>query len=413
MRSFLIVLFVLTSVLTKAYGQSAGCTDPLALNFDERAEVNDGSCRYAPVVHTPPFAFELPGEVSETSGLVFHKGLLWTHNDSGGKPVLYGLDTTSAKIVSRLTVSNASAIDWEEITSDEDYLYIGDFGNNSGTRRDLTIYRISIDALSAKADTTVRADVIGFHYPEQKEFKKSKTHSFDCEAFVAFNDNLYLFTKDRWRQNTQLYRLPAVPGKHAAVLLADFPSGGLITGASLNEFENELILVGYVQNLWTPFLWIFTDFEEDQFFSANKRRIDLVNLATTQTEAVCHLGNKQYFISAESSPTFSARTFRFDSSPWTDSITDHPKGKALRKIDVQWVRPEDKGWGKLVVRSGVGRKARLEITDADQRLLYRGYLGLKKNEDFVFPLDGLEINGNKLEIILVSGRKFFTSTFER
>lgn len=67
----------------------------------------------------------------------------------------------------------------------------------------------------------------------------------------------------------------------------------------------------------------------------------------------------------------------------------------------------------LVVRSAVGRKARLEITDADQRLLYRGYLGLKKNEDFVFPLDGLEINGNKLEIILVSGRKFFTSTFER
>lgn len=410
MRLLFVVLIVLA---IETYAQQAGCTDPLAVNFDMRAEINDGTCRYAAVVHTPPFAFELPSEVSETSGLVFHKGLLWTHNDSGGKPVLYGLDTTSAKIVSRLTVSNAAAIDWEEITSDEDYLYIGDFGNNSGIRHDLTIYRISIDALSAKPDTTVRADVIGFHYPEQKEFKRSKTHSYDCEAFVAYNGNLYLFTKDRNKQHTQLYRVPAQPGKHTAELLSDFPSGGLITGASLNEFDHELILLGYVQKVWTPFLWIFSDFEEDQFFSANKRRIDLVNLTTTQTEAICHIGNKKYFISAESSPTFSARVFRFDSSPWTDAITENPKGKVLRKIDIQLTESSEKAWGNLVVRSGTGRKARLEISDSDKKLLYRGFVRLKKEEDFVFPLNDLNISGDTIEVILISGRKYVTRTFER
>ena len=42
----------------------------------------------------PQFKAKLPEEVCETSGLFFHNGRLWTHNDSGGEPILYALDTT-------------------------------------------------------------------------------------------------------------------------------------------------------------------------------------------------------------------------------------------------------------------------------------------------------------------------------
>ena len=40
----------------------------------------------------------LPPEVSETSGLLFFNNLLITHNDSGGEPLLYEVDTLTREI---------------------------------------------------------------------------------------------------------------------------------------------------------------------------------------------------------------------------------------------------------------------------------------------------------------------------
>ena len=50
-------------------------------------------------IYNPQLKALLPTEVSETSGLFFHNGRLWTHNDSGGKPILYALDTTTFEVV--------------------------------------------------------------------------------------------------------------------------------------------------------------------------------------------------------------------------------------------------------------------------------------------------------------------------
>ena len=48
---------------------------------------------------------ELPAEIEETSGLIFHNGKLWTHNDSEGEPVLYSIDTTNGQILERKTIA--------------------------------------------------------------------------------------------------------------------------------------------------------------------------------------------------------------------------------------------------------------------------------------------------------------------
>ena len=48
----------------------------------------EGYVGYTPLF-APEFKSLLPEEVRETSGLFFHNGRLWTHNDSGGKPILY------------------------------------------------------------------------------------------------------------------------------------------------------------------------------------------------------------------------------------------------------------------------------------------------------------------------------------
>ena len=77
----------------------------------------EGHAGYTPLF-APEFKSLLPEEVRETSGLFFHNGRLWTHNDSGGKAILFGLDTTTFEVVQRITLANAKNKDWEDVCTD-------------------------------------------------------------------------------------------------------------------------------------------------------------------------------------------------------------------------------------------------------------------------------------------------------
>lgn len=79
----------------------------------------------------------------EISGIEFDKsGNLWAINDGGDAPTLYHVERTG-KIKRKVTVTNAKNIDWEDMTQDDfGHFFLGDFGNNSNTRKWLTIYKM-------------------------------------------------------------------------------------------------------------------------------------------------------------------------------------------------------------------------------------------------------------------------------
>ena len=95
----------------------------------------------------------LPEGVPESSGLISYNNRLITHNDSGNSPRLYELDTLSSQIIRTITINNASNVDWEDLTQDDSYIYIGDFGNNSKKRKKLDIYNVKIDTLTSNKTT--------------------------------------------------------------------------------------------------------------------------------------------------------------------------------------------------------------------------------------------------------------------
>ena len=89
--------------------------------------------------------------IVETSGLAFHKDLLWLHNDSGDKAQLFSIDIhTYTTHIHRVPVSKA--IDWEDITIDRDQntLYIADTGDNRETRKNARIVSYNISTKEAK-----------------------------------------------------------------------------------------------------------------------------------------------------------------------------------------------------------------------------------------------------------------------
>lgn len=240
----------------------------------------------------------IPEEVQETSGLVYLNGELITHNDSGNKNVLYVLDTIGGVIKKQIPVSGAINRDWEAISLLGNKLYIGDFGNNNGSRNDLTIYILDLELLPQNLPTL---DSIRFSYPEQTDFSKRKrNHNFDCEAMVVFNDSVILYSKSWQNGISDIRVLPAKPGKYEAPVSESFDAGGLITDASFSAERNMLVLTGYTLQsvVLQPFVWIF--YTNNPAKLKGKERIK-INLSPdfTQLEAVTFLPSGRLALSAE------------------------------------------------------------------------------------------------------------------
>jgi hypothetical protein len=139
--------------------------------------------------------FKLPSELSEISGLEkISDSLLIAINDGGNEPLLFILDL-SGNITRKIRVSNANNIDWEALAIDENYLYIGDFGNNMNERKDLCIYRVNRSDIATLNEVT--AEKMSISYREQKEFPPNDSQRyFDAEAMTYFEGQLWIFTKN-------------------------------------------------------------------------------------------------------------------------------------------------------------------------------------------------------------------------
>ncbi|MFN7686649.1 MAG: hypothetical protein ACK5OP_02855, partial [Sphingobacteriales bacterium] len=296
-RIALLTGMIITFLHIQTFAQTDGCTDPAANNFNPLATRNNGSCTYNAVSRNPVLKSNLNAALVENSGLIFWNNRLWTHNDGGNSTELFELDTTGT-IIRTVNVSNAVNLDWEDIAQDENYVYVGDFGNNaSGNRQDLTIYQI------AKADllagNTVTASLIRFSYADQTDFTAvaANTTKFDCEAMIAYNGNLYLFTKQWTALGTSVYQLPSTPGTWSAQRIASNTApAGLVTGADVSNAQRSIALCGYTSG-GARFLYLLYDFTGTDFFSGNKRFVTMSGLG--QTEGIAFKNPEYIFVSRE------------------------------------------------------------------------------------------------------------------
>ncbi len=298
MKRILIVPFIFTTFLS--WSQS-GCTDVNAINYNMKANINDGSCIYEPVILQPKeYVSELPSVVNETSGIIVYDNAVWTHNDSGGEPAIYKLDIKSGELLQTIRLTNVVNNDIEDITQDDQFIYLGDFGNNYGTRQDLVIHKIAKSVIPDSGDAQIESSQIYFNFADQTSFeKKNRNNNFDCEAIVATDQYLYLFSKNWVDEFTKCYRLPKEPGTYTTEVYFDFDTRGLITGAEYNKSSGTLALVGYENFL--PFVWVMWDFDSDKFFSGNKRRADFPYIQGAQTEGISYINDSTVILSSEDS----------------------------------------------------------------------------------------------------------------
>ncbi|WP_348811779.1 T9SS C-terminal target domain-containing protein [Flavobacterium maritimum] len=288
-------VLLLCLCISSTYAQIRGCTDPLSKNFNPKATVNDGSCLYVSSKIKPEYSEPLSDSLKETSGLIAFDNLLWTHNDDNDKTI-YGINNLGL-IKKKISLEKIVNNDWEEISQDDNYLYVGDFGNNyRGNRTDLKILRIEKKSFLRQKP---EIDTISFSYSDQKDFitKTENTSDFDCEAFIVSQNSIYLFTK-QWKLNkTSVYILPKNPGNHIAQLKQTLDVDGLITGAAFLPSKKLIVLSGYSKTV-QPFIYLLYDYKESDFLSGNKRKIN-ISLPFYQIESISTQDGLHYYITNE------------------------------------------------------------------------------------------------------------------
>ena len=253
--------------------------------------------------------WNLDDALLESSGIMKIGKEYWSHNDSGDSAFLYQFDPVSGVVNRKLELDGVENKDWEDLTQDDKFIYVGNFGNNLGKRSDLSIYKFSKDQLDSSKVQNI--STIEFSFPDQKNFANSYNHNFDVESVLAIGDSLYLFTKNWQDKACKLYSVPKQEGSYEAEYISSLNTKGLITSAAYDSIHQRVVLLGYNYNNYnTPFVWVLSKYSGNDIFSGTNTRFNFD--LDRQTEAICFDGNNSYIITAEKGNNKSASTFRLN-----------------------------------------------------------------------------------------------------
>lgn len=228
----------------------------------------------------------LDKEIKESSGLArASDSTFWTHPDGGPGNILHLMDLEGNLLQTiKLPMPNK---DWEDLAQDTiGNLFIGDFGNNANTRRDLAIYKLQLATMQV-------TDTINFQYADQQEFPPPyRQQHYDLEASFYRANSLYLFTKSRaYKGVTKLYSMPAYSGSYRLEPKEELLVKSPITAAAIAPNQQEFALLGYGR------IYMFQP--KDSSVSLNVKRYCLTVGRTGQAEAILYLSPTQLLITNE------------------------------------------------------------------------------------------------------------------
>ena len=193
-------------------------------------------------------------DLDENSGLIFYNNNIITFNDSGGEANLYEINASTGNITRTVTITNATNVDWEDITQDASYIYIGDIGNNNGNRTDLKIYKIAKNDYNGSDDIAV-AEIISYSYADQLDFNSNPNNTnWDAEGLISYGEQLLIFSKNWVDNRVNVYSIPKTNGTYSALLKSSYNTNGLITSAEISLNENIIYLIGYSSSQ-APFMY--------------------------------------------------------------------------------------------------------------------------------------------------------------
>lgn len=206
--------------------------------------------------------------INEASGIAASRknaNVLWTHNDSGDSARVYAMGR-DGKHLGIYNLSGASARDYEDIAvgpgpiEGQDYLYVGDIGDNSSVYSSVTVYRVAepvVDSNQSPVNPTLTGvDFIRLQYPDGPR---------DAETLMVdpITKDIYIISKRT--SYSRVYRA-AYPQSTTSITTMEYKCQlpwGWAVGGDISSEGNIIIVKGYYNasvwyrgkgtNLWDAF----------------------------------------------------------------------------------------------------------------------------------------------------------------
>ncbi len=180
-------------------------------------------------------------EITESSGLVDRGDVVFTVNDSGSAPVLYGVDAATGQTVSRTTFSTEEVRDVEALAPGRGgTVWVGDIGDNLAARDGIALYRVR--------PGTDGAQRIDLTYPDGPR---------DAEALLAHPRTGRLYVVSKTVFGGTVYAAPPGTRTGAATRLRRFARvSGLVTDGAFFPDGRHVVLRSY----GTATVYTFPDF---------------------------------------------------------------------------------------------------------------------------------------------------------
>ena len=238
--------------------------------------------------------FTIPAGLTEISGMVACNGGWLVHGDGGAPPAMFVIND-KGNVTDTFNIAAVNN-DWEDLAENNNNYFIGDFGNNTGSRKDLKIYMLRKDSIHIQG---YKPEILNFSFADQTDFSSSQFTDFDCEAMAAVGDTLYIFSKSKASGVCRIYKTAAIAGSAKIAVFDTLQFPFWATGAAYSG--NRLYVVGYSPN-WDMSLnpWLYTtDMVNGKINHKGARVYPLSVTGSKQTEAV-NVGLKgKLYVSAE------------------------------------------------------------------------------------------------------------------
>ncbi len=229
-------------------------------------------------------------EITESSGLVnsrCNSSVFWTHNDSGGSEFIYAINEKGERL-GTWKVTGAKNNDWEDLATIKDksgkcFLYIGDIGNNSEKKSQLTIYKVAEPKVAEsdkkstkkKPNKTETAEAIKFSYANGNH---------DAETLLVHpqTGEIYVLTKPMLGAS-QVFKIGKQVENIGSVSVPAIPNG-FLTGGEISPDGKRIVLCDYFAGY--EILLPKNSKKFDEIWKESPTRIDLGE--REQGEAVCY-----------------------------------------------------------------------------------------------------------------------------
>lgn len=243
--------------------------------------------------------------LDEVSGIVASRtnpDVYYVHNDSGGKPEVYALNS-KGKVIAILNLEGFNNRDWEDIAigpgpdAQSSYIYVGEIGDNKAQYDELMLYRFkepNLNKVLKKSHTPITIkdiETIRFIFADGAK---------DCETLFldSANGDVYLLSKREYKVG--LYQIKS-PLSTSAVNVAnriqtlDFP---LAVAGDIAPARDNILIKTY-ENIY---LWSVAK-GESILDAMSKPYQELPYTVEPQGEAICFsLSGDSYLTLSEKDP---------------------------------------------------------------------------------------------------------------